>query len=87
MNSRLITLLKKMAEFKTMGSLGDRLTKNMGREFSKLLGPDEHDLVTLWFEEERMNELVQKKKEPKEKARDACEASWSKVMISSGLLS
>ncbi|XP_026431103.1 uncharacterized protein LOC113328217 isoform X1 [Papaver somniferum] len=56
--------------FNTMGSLGDRLTKNMGR----------HDLVTLWFEEKRINELaVQKKKEQKEKARDACEASWSKV--------
>ncbi|KAI3862456.1 hypothetical protein MKW92_020057 [Papaver armeniacum] len=73
---------------KTMGRLGDRLTKNMGREFCKLLGPDEHDLVTLWFEETRMNDqLVQKNKEQKEKARDACEASWSKVMISSGLLS
>lgn len=40
----------------------------------------QHDLVTLWFEEKRINELaVQKKKEQKEKARDACEASWSKV--------
>ncbi|KAI3915149.1 hypothetical protein MKW98_011494 [Papaver atlanticum] len=41
-----------------------------------------NDLVTLWFEEKRMNELVQKKKEQKEKARDVCEASWSLAIAS-----